>query len=108
MKYSVINSRVTPPAVLMSFPFQWMAAAVAGARGGEKCGFDVGITPTDAQDFINICTHRDQLGEQLQEAVDHLLSLVARGDDGKWITLFPEEYLLGDESQELLDRLTAA
>jgi hypothetical protein len=108
MKYSVIVSRVSPPRVVITYPFRWMATVMAAAYGGEKNGFDVAITPTDAQSFINVCTHRDDLAQNLHEVVDALMTLVARDEKGVWTTLHDADTPVSDDTAALLDRLTAA
>lgn len=108
-RYSVVDEHHTPNIVLHTYPFQWMAACVAAARGGEKAGYGVAITPTDPQEFINVCHHRDRLFElKIGEsgrgsAVDVLFSLVARGEDGRWTTVHDADVPLPDEHQKIVD-----
>ena len=115
MKYSVVNVRCSTPRVLCTFPFHWMANAVAGARGGAGSGIEVAGIPTDAQEIINICVHRDQVIEMrdaLERQVDDMTAgkivlwgLVARGDKGEWVTVHDADHPLDEHGQAVLQRL---
>lgn len=118
-RYSVVDEQATPNIVLATYPFAWMARAVAAARGGEKKGCGVAVTPTDPQVIINICHQRDTEYERSEnqcratnaalatrnELVDVLFGLVARGDDGRWTTVHDADVPLPEEAQKILDRV---
>lgn len=115
MKYSVVNERCSPPKVLLTFPFSWMAEVMAKVYGGEDRGIGVVETPTSPQVVINICTQRDELHEELSElqarfgeqhpAIAILWGLVGRGDDGQWVTVHDTETVLDDLAQKALNEM---
>lgn len=122
MKYSVVRTVNNKAVVLLTYPFQWMARAMAAVHGGEEAGFDIAITPTKAQTVINICGQRDEavmeameyrrelrlVRDRAQELADALVSLVARNDAGKWSTIHEADTELPEDLCAVLDRITAA
>lgn len=114
MKYSVVNVRCSPPKVLLTYPFKWMATVMAKVYGGDARGFETAATPTDAQTVINICVQRDTAVDQREtvaadrvELVNGLWGLVARDDNGKWTTVHEPDTEIPAELGALLDRVLA-
>lgn len=107
-RYSVVKETASPPRVVLTFPFLWMAELMARAYGGEDRGYGVAITPSDPQTVLVLAMQRDQAQESLASLratppVGILFGLVARDDSGQWTTVHDADTPLPDHDQTALN-----
>lgn len=107
MKYAVISHSSTPPTVLSTHWFGWVACLAASlySRFSRHDRLDIATVDLRAQVLINACVNRDGAMEQRDAAVEILANLVARDDAGLWTTVHDADVVV--ERQADISRILA-
>lgn len=109
MKHAVINTLASPPRVILSFPFAWMARVAAFVESycgrQQQDGIEIAEIDTTPQAVVAICTHRDALLEENRKLRDVVWHMVAKNDQGLWSTIHNEDTPLAGIDQLVLDEI---
>lgn len=116
--YALIREADGHANVLATFPFDRLAMAARRVhywRTGEL--LEVAEVPRSAQEFINLCEHRDEIQRQLRELEDRtggvhpalttLWSLVAKDEEGVWRTVHEADTPIDEHVAKQLDELVS-
>lgn len=115
-RYALTHETNGHATVLATYRWDWLAMLMRRIRGHMRGQtLEVAQVPLDAQEFINLCEHRDEKIARLRELEDRygdahpalviLWKLVAKGDDGDWETLFDAGHKLEAEDAARLEQL---